>query len=66
MVPSLFFIMPFIFTVSPSVLCQEKLFSFQKFANTLSSPINEFTDSMNHYSNSYIQAQMGSESQNLL
>lgn len=32
----------------------------------LSSPINEFTDSMNHDSNSYAQAQMGSESQNLL
>lgn len=32
----------------------------------LSSPINEFMNSMNHDSNSYAQAQMGFESQNLL
>lgn len=30
MVPSLFFSMPFIFTVSPSVLCQEKVIFFSK------------------------------------
>lgn len=58
--------MPLISTVSPFILCQEKLFPFQKFANMLSSPINEFMNSMNHDSSSYAQAQMGSESQNLL